>query len=201
MKRIITVCTICMLVSSCALMPKFREEGWKPGVIAVLPFTNQSADVALEKFARLVLIEQLKKSRFQVVDIDVVDAKLDALGVSEGGQLATIAPEELAKSLGADSYLYGNILEAKRVMLGVYFKKMVHIEFKIVNRAGDRMWEDERTSQESKIVLNPGEILKTAAQEFVAEAATDLIMKALNSHPLIEHLRNVCTWSVSTLPR
>ncbi len=201
MRIILAALATAIVFSGCAAVPKRLEPGWKPGVIAILPFTNQSADVALEKFARLVMIEKVKAANFQVIDAATVDARLEELGVTEGGQLSTLAPQELADAIGADSYLYGDIIDAKRVLLGVYLQKKVQIEFKILDREGRTKWEDERISAETKVVLSPAAMLATAAAQFATSMTGDLVMKSLKSHPLIAHLQAVCTWSASTLPR
>jgi len=148
------------------------------------------------------MYNQLTRYGFEVLDLETVDAKLDELGITEGGQLETVTIKEIAAEIQADSLLYGNIIEAKRVLLGVYFKKEFTASFKIYDTISEELkWEDERTSKESKFVINPVEIAKAAAEQFLVEVGTDAIFKLLGSHPLIEHIRIVVNTSVKTLPR
>ncbi len=182
-------------IRSIGMMPDLPRLWLRNSAVCTVPHFQCS------KFSpRLVMVEKLKERNFTVVDLDTIDAKLNELGITEGGQLPTVTAEELARTIQCDSLLYGNILDAQRLMLGIYFNKKVQIEFKIISASGATMWEDERKSEESKLVIDPTEMLKTAGEELLIEAGSDVIMKALNSHPLIKHLRNVCTWSASTLP-
>jgi hypothetical protein len=180
---------------------KYLVPDWTPGRIAVLPFTNESADVAVEKFARAVMVETLTRFDYEVVDIEEVDARLDELGITEGGQLATVTLAELAQAIDADSFLYGDILEAKRVMIGIYFNKKFTANFKIWDvKTEELKWEDEQTSKEAKVVLNPVELGQEVAKQFAVELTSDMVYKLLNSHPLIQHIRTVVRTSVRTLP-
>jgi hypothetical protein len=120
--------------------------------------------------------------------------------VTEAGQLTATSPEELASAIDADSFLYGDIVEAQRVMIGIYAKKKVRIAFKILDRGGQVMWEDERVSMAQQVTLSPAAILLQSAASLAKEVGNDVIMKLLKSHPLFIHLRNVCDWSSSTLP-
>jgi hypothetical protein len=199
--RALIVLALAVTALSGCVSAKYLVDNWEPGTIAVLPFRNQSADVAIEKFARAVMMETLKRYDYRVINIDEVDARLDDLGITEGGQLETVTLAEMAEVISADSFLYGDILEAKRVMIGIYFNKKFTANFKIYDvRSEELKWEDERTSKEQKVVLNPFEMGQEVAEQFALELTSDLIYKALNSHPLIEHIRTVVRTSVRTLP-
>ncbi len=201
-KALILGIAAALLLAGCmTLKAKYRLPDWEPGTIAVLPFTNESSDVAVEKFARVVMYKALKKAKYRTLPLEEIDAALENMGITEGGQLPTATAAEIAEALDADSLLYGNILVAKRVLLGVYFDKRFKANFRIYDAvSGELAWEDERESGEKKIELNAGEVLKGAARSFAAELAGDAIYKLLDSHPLIEHIRNVVDMSVRTLP-
>jgi len=199
--RALIVLALAVTALSGCVSAKYLVDSWEPGTIAVLPFRNQSADVAIEKFARIVMMETLKRYDYKVIGIEEVDARLDDLGITEGGQLETVTLAEMAEVIKADSFLYGDILEAKRVMIGIYFNKKFTANFKIYDvRSEELKWEDERTSKEQKVVLNPVEMGQEVAKQFALELTSDLIYKALNSHPLIQHIRTVVGTSVRTLP-
>jgi hypothetical protein len=199
-KAIVVLALVLTVLSGC-VSAKYLVDSWEPGTIAVLPFRNQSADVAVEKFARAVMVETLKRYDYEVVDVEEVDARLDDLGITEGGQLETVTLAEMAEVIKADSFLYGDVLEAKRVMIGIYFNKKFTANFKVYDvRSEELKWEDERTSKEAKVVLNPVEMGQEVAKQFAMELTSDLIYKALDSHPLIQHIRTVVRTSVRTLP-
>lgn len=191
-----------ILLCGCATPPKFMVDNWTPGRIAVLPFKNHSADVSVEQFARVLLFDRLTKKKFDVIPLEEIDEALGKLGITEGGQLETVTIAELQKAIPADSYLFGTVIEAKRVMLGIYFDKSFEADFVIKDvRTGETAWQDDRKASEKKVVLNPNAILETAAREMIKEVAYDSILKAINSHPLYEQMERVVNISVSTLPK
>ncbi|MBN1412031.1 MAG: hypothetical protein JW969_14400 [Spirochaetales bacterium] len=193
---------VLVLIFSCASPPKYLDKEWHPGTIAILPFTNDSADVALEKFARQLMFNTLKWQKFEVIELETVDAKLNELGITEGGQLNALSDEDLQNAIPADSFMYGHVIDAKRVMLGIYYEKMYHAEYKIVDRQSmQRVFEDEGEDKDSRIVLDPAELLGTALKEFAAEITADLILKMLNSHPLYKQMENVTNRVVWKIPK
>jgi hypothetical protein len=204
MKKIVCISGLIVLLflSGCVTKPKYLDPEWRPGTIAVLPFTNESADVSVERFARTLMFITLNQRGYRLVGMDEIDFQLNELGITEAGQLPTVTIEELKQKINADSFMYGNIIKAKRVMLGIYFEKAFEAAFTIVDAyTGVTVWEDERKSSESKLVLDPESLIETAAGEFAMELTSDVIMKALDSHPLIEHMNNVVRTSVSTIPK
>ncbi|MBN1696558.1 MAG: DUF799 family lipoprotein [Spirochaetales bacterium] len=187
-----------LLLAGCATKPKFLDPGWTPGRIAVLPFTNESVDVSVEKFARALMYRTLRNKKYDLVDLNEIDMRLNELGITEGGQLPTVTIVELREKIDADAFLYGDIIEAKRVLLGIYFEKKFKAAFRIVDAySGNTVWEDERESSESRLVFNPDTVIETAADE----VADDLVMKSLDSHPLIKHMEKVVQTSVRSIPK
>ena len=147
---IVTVITI--LLMSCATMP---GSDWVPTTIAILPFTNETADVGVQGFARYSLFVQLQNKGYNCMDLASVDSILNDIGITEGGQLETVTLEELGKELGADGIIYGNVLTAKRIMAGVYFKKEFSANDKLFrHNDGAQYWDATHLSKESRIVLN-----------------------------------------------
>jgi hypothetical protein len=204
MKKIICMSglIILLVLGGCVTKPKYLDPEWRPGTIAVLPFTNESADVSVERFARALMFRTLSQRKYRLVELEEIDFQLNELGITEAGQLPTVTLEELKQKINADSFMFGNIIKAKRVMLGIYFEKTFKAEFKIVDGySGTTVWEDERESSESEFVLYPESFIETAAAEFAMELTSDVIMKALDSHPLIEHMNAVVQTSVSTIPK
>ncbi len=201
MKKILLILTIvvAILLTGCATIPR---SDWVPETIAILPFTNNSADVGVQDFARYSLFLQLQKKGYNCIDLVSVDNMLNDMGITEGGQLETVTLDELGKKLGADGIVYGNVLTAKRIMAGVYFKKEFSAEYKLYRYPdGKNYWDTTYLSKESRIVLNPAEILKTAAEEMVKEIAMDTVIKLFKSHPLYEQIDIVTKVCVKSFPR
>jgi hypothetical protein len=200
--KIVSVLAFLAIVAGCATPPKFLDREWKPGRIAVLPFTNDSVDVSIEKFSRELMFETLMKRNFIVLDMAAIDRKLDELGITEAGQLTAVTLEELKDAIPADCFLFGHVIEAKRVMLGVYYEKKFKAEFKIVDKYSLKtVFEDENMDQYSRVVLDPKGLLETAAKEFAVEFTSDLVRKMLNSHPLYEQMEKVIRETVAKIPK
>ena len=194
---IVIVTTI--LLMSCVTTP---SSDWVPETIAILPFENGTADVSIQDFARYSLFMRLQAKGYNCIDLTSVDSILNDMGITEGGQLETVTLDELGKKLGADGLVYGNVLTAKRVMAGVYFKKEFSAEYKLYRYPdGANYWDATYLSKESKIVLNPAEILKTAAAEMLKEITLDTLTKLFKNHPLREHIEAVTYRCVKSFPR
>jgi len=190
-----------LILSGCTTPPIYLEPGWGPGRIMIMPFTNDSADVSVEKFARVLMYKSLERKKYKLLDLDEIDSTLNELGITEAGQLQALSHQEIKRQFNADSVLYGHIITAKRVMLGVYFEKKFEAEFTIHDMKTESiMWQDKRKAAEKKFAINPDALLKTATQEFVAELSKDVLMKALDSHPLIRQMRQVINTTIRTIP-
>lgn len=201
MKRYMIIIVILLLLSAagCASRKKYD---WSPGTIAVLPFTNESADVAVETFVRYCMHERLAQRGHPVVSIEDIDAKLDELGITEGGQLPTIGIEKLAEHIDTDTFMYGDVLEAKRLMLGVYFKKKLTVRFTLFEgNTGKQLWEVQETSEEKQFTVNPDALVGTAMRSFADELSHDAASKVFNSHPLMGQIEEVVNHAVWKLPR
>jgi hypothetical protein len=193
---------IIFLLTGCMTPPKFIVPGWQPGRIAILPFMNNTEDEYIDEFARVLLHERLKQRKFDVIDLEKIDEALEYLGIPTDGLQRPISPMELNDVIPADSYLYGTVLQATRVMAGIYFEKTFEADYMIMDgQTGQTMWQDDRIGSEKKISLNPKNIVKGIITEMAEELTTDIILNALAGHPLIEQMRYVTYVSVSTLPR
>lgn len=196
---IVFAIVISVLFIGCATIPK---SDWVPKTIAILPFANETADVGVQDFARYSLFTQLQNKGYNCMDLAAVDSILNDMGITEGGQLGTVTLDELGQQLGADGIVYGNILTAKRIMAGVYFKKEFSAEYKLYRHSdGAIYWDTSYLSKESKFVLNPTEILKTAASEMAIEITQDMLTKLFKKHPLREHIEIVTRVCVKSFPR
>jgi hypothetical protein len=201
MKRLLLIFVIvsAIMLTGCATIPR---SDWVPETIAILPFANNSADVGVQNFARYSLFIQLQNKGYNCIDLASIDNMLNDMGITEGGQLETVTLDELGKKLGADGIVYGTVLTAKRVMAGVYFKKEFSAEYKLYRYPdGANYWDATYLSKDSRIVLNPAELLKTAAEEMAKEIAVDTLTKLFKSHPLREQIDMVTKVCIRSFPR
>ena len=114
--------------------PFFHEK------IAVLPFTNETADLEADGYLRPKLVELLAARGYPLADLVATDRSLGERGVHEGGHLRALAPSRLAAELGVERLLYGNIEEYRVINLGIYFRKEVKVSLKLVDREGKELW-------------------------------------------------------------
>ena len=201
MKKIlgfILILTIITIFSSCMTV----TYEWAPQNVAILPFMNESADVEVGIYARMHLSELLKNRRkHNIIPLEQVDSVLNEMGITEGGQLSTTTVAELSQKLGADGIVYGNVITAKRVMLGIYFNKEFECHYQMYRGSDEQIfWDEQKKSSDKKFVLNPGELLETAGKAMVTEIASDMLIKAFKSHPLYEQIDIVTRQSIRTFP-
>lgn len=176
---------------------------WVPQSVAILPLGNQTADVAVDDFARYHLYERLEKiADYDLMPLEEVDRALDDLGITDAGQLPTISIEELAEKLGVEAIITGDVIVADRVMLGVYFKKEFEATYSMIKTSDETVvWSENYYSKDSKLVLNPAQVVTGMVEEMAKEITSDLVAKMFKSHPLYEQIVDVNVASTKSIPR
>lgn len=92
---------------------------------AVLPFSDDTNSVDGPDLVRRLVHETLRTGGYAVVPLEEVDARLREQGFSQGGQLRSIEPDQVAKWLGAELILFGHLDKFEQVMLGAYHRRAV----------------------------------------------------------------------------
>jgi hypothetical protein len=189
----ILICII--LLTGCAIKPVFLVPNYTPPTtIAVLPFMNDTVDLDGPILLRKLATEKLESKHYSVKPVDQVDQLLNEEGITNAGQLPAMTPQELGKTLGVDAVLYGRVIEFKYTTLGIYFKRAVKVQFKLVStQTGDTLWEDIRTSYHDEIVTSD---YATALGNQLKEKAVDKLFKS----PLMKESQDVILYSFITLP-
>jgi hypothetical protein len=100
--------------------------------IAVLPFANYSNDIEIAEVLRTMFTHRLTEKGYRVIPRDTVDARLLRIGITDGGQLSAVSPEELIDTISADMLAYGKVTKANYITLGVYLKKEVELEVSLL---------------------------------------------------------------------
>jgi len=149
--------------------------------LAVLPFANSTTDLAAGELARLLFALGMKEKGYDVLDVDTVDAKLRELGISEGGQLASIADSVLVNALEAEGLVYGALLEAEYSTKAVSSTKKVTIAVRIMKN-GQTFFSDQETSKHSQMggSFNP---LKALGGQIIDKTSEKAFAK-YHGHPL-----------------
>jgi hypothetical protein len=196
--RVLVILVVILLASSmfgCMTM-KFE---WAPEKVAILPFMNETADVTIPLFARAYLFERLQlRKKYEMIPIADVDAVLNEMGITDGGQLSSTTVTELSQKLDADGIVYGDVLQAKRVKLALYFENTFECHYMMYRGSDESVqWDETRRSSERKLVISS---LADIGAEMLKSVAEDAIMKAFNNHPLKKHIEKVTKVSLYTFP-
>lgn len=164
--------------------PTFKE----PIPIAVLPFENETTDLPAGELARLFFFLGMQEKGYEVLDYSATDSILRDLGITQGGQLPSISPEELHAKLGVEGLLYGTLIDAEYSTKGITKKKKVTVSIKLL-RNGASVWEDQRSASEGGIgnILNP---LATLAEQMV-DKAFEKAFAQYHGHPLETQVEQV----------
>jgi len=186
---------ITVLLTGCVYKPVYLMPNFAPPArIAVLPFANNTVDMAGPEVLRKLAIKKMESKGYILEETDTIDSKLREEGITNAGQLQSITDEELGKLFNVDAVLYGTVLEFNYTTLGIYYKRAVKARFKLVNtHTGETIWEDERTSYHDEIVTRN---IKDALLEQLKEKAVDKLLRL----PLMQESHEVVNSSFLTLP-
>lgn len=189
---------ILSFISACTVSPRRPVQitpVLPPKTIAVLPFTNQSNDLDAPERLRKIFNRGLSRKRGYIVKpLKEIDTILAGKGIIDAGQLPTIPIEELGKSLNVDGIIYGELIDFSYITAGVYMKRLVRAEFKLVNaKTGAVVWHKEKKASRTKIVFEK-------VGEAFAEQLKEKAKEKLFSFPLREETIKVVRRVLRTFP-
>lgn len=165
--------------------------------VAVLPFDNQSTDMNADEMMRKLAGEGFSRRGYLPLPSEEADEKLSGLGVSEGGQLAGVKPEDLAKALGADLLCFGDVEDFTFQNLGFVVRKSVRLKVRLVSGAtGETLYEGTGSGKDVKVYMNSDE----AKAAFVEQLAVKLVQNILKS-PLKREAETAADKALDRLPR
>ncbi len=103
--------------------------------LCVLPFTNHTEEASLGERVRRSAYGHLSVKRFRDVELSFIDAALKALP----GDWQTLSPQALGRYLGCDGLVYGEVVEAGRVYLGIYSRLSLGGRLRLVGAKDGRL--------------------------------------------------------------
>lgn len=158
------------LAAGCATAaPPPRHTAPFPKRIALLPMGNMSLDVTAPDLMRNLVDSDLSAGDLDLVPLREVDEKLRTIGITEGGQLGSAAPQKLGALLGADGLLYGDIEEFKGVNVGVYVNRIVDVKLWLVDaQTGTKLWESSRRKAHTEARLNAQAVREAVASDILS---------------------------------
>ena len=144
--KLMVVVAVLALIGGCALpMPKPSGDPGNPiKRLAVLPLVNNTNDVDAPEFVREHLIGALEARLYNVQPLEETNQILrDQMGITLGGQLEMADTQELARTLGVEGLLFGDLMDFHETTTGVYNSRNVRGRFKIVGTGdGGVFWQN-----------------------------------------------------------
>ena len=165
--------------------------------VAVLPFDNQTTDVNADEILRRLAEEGFSKRGYAPLAPEDVDSRLSALGISDGGQLPAVKPEELGKALGTDLLCYGDVEDFTFQNLGFVVRKNVRLRVKLVSAAtAETLYEGTGAGKDVKVYLDKDQ----ARAAFVEQLAVKLVQNIFKT-PLKREAEAAAWKALDRLPR
>jgi hypothetical protein len=165
--------------------------------VAVLPFDNEATDISADEIMRKLVAEGFGKRGYAPLQAAEVDEKLHGLGISDGGQLPGVKPEDIGKTLTADLLCYGVVEDFTFQNLGFVVRKNVKLKVKLVSAStGETLYEGYGTGKDVKVFLNKDE----AKRAFVEQMAVKLVQNIFKT-PLKREAEAAAWNALDRLPR
>ena len=109
----------------------WSQDGVADKRICVLPFTDQAATDGLAVSVRQSFAGHLSTKRFFDAELYEIDTRLNTLG----GDWSTQPSQWLGQLLQCDALVYGRILTARRLYLGLYTQLTLEAEIRVIDTA------------------------------------------------------------------
>lgn len=110
--------------------------------MAVAPMENRSNDLDASEIIRGAFVEQIAAQGWNVMPTAESDRLLrETLGISYGGQLKAVTPEEVCRALGVEGVFYGEVQEWNKTTTGIYNTVSVVAGFRLFRKDGALVWE------------------------------------------------------------
>jgi hypothetical protein len=164
--------------------------------LAVLPFDNDSNDLNAPDILQRYVYLALKPSVYKVIDINEVNAKLESVGIVDGGQLVVVDPVKLGRDLGVHALMFGVVTHFDYVNIGFYRHRKVGLELRLVDVAtGETIWEKSGQGYTPMVAFDADD----AKKEFTKGVADQMAEKMLKS-PLDDEARVAAIRTLTGLP-
>lgn len=165
--------------------------------VAVLPFDNQTTDMSAPDIMRKLAAEGFGRRGYPTLDAAEVDIKLSVLGISEGGQLPGLKPQDIGKALGADLLCYGDVEDFTFQNLGFLIRKNVTLHVRLVSAAtGETLYEGSGSGKDIKVFFDRDE----ARRAFVEQMALKVVSNIFKV-PLKREAELSANRALDSLPR
>ncbi|OIO04527.1 MAG: hypothetical protein AUJ52_15080 [Elusimicrobia bacterium CG1_02_63_36] len=167
------------------------------GDIAVLPFNSMSTSLRGPQLLRELTQQKLSGFGWDPVPLEAADAALRGIGISDGGQLRSIASEKVAAALGVDRYVVGMVNDFSDQNLGFVRRRIVELELSVVDgKSGETLWKNTGRFEKSKAALSR----KKAELSFLEGVLENAAEKAYGK-PMDQESRQAVDRAMMSFPR
>lgn len=143
--------------------------------VAVLPFDNQSTDMSAPDIMRGLAEENFAERGYPPLARADVDARLAELGVSEGGQLPGLKPQDIGRALGADLLCYGDVEDFTFQNLGFLIRKNVTLHVRLVSAAtGETLYEGSGNGKDVKVFFDRDEAKRAFVEQMALKVVSNI---------------------------
>jgi len=149
-------------------------------MVAVAPMENRSNDLDASEIIREAFVEQIASQGWAVMPTGESDRSLrETLGISYGGQLKAVSPEEVSRALGVDGVFYGEVQEWNKTTTGIYNSVSVSAGFRLFRKDGVLAWEGSDRQFNRNVPSGSG---STIGAEIVGHAIVNLLMNPMTPY-------------------
>ena len=122
-----------------SLVRDYQERG--PRLIAVLPVTNNTADVRAAQILRQRILDALYFKGYPKIPLDVVDSKLKQAYHDLDARGGVIPPQAAGELTGTDAVMYCILENMKTSYIPFYARTVVSVAFELRSaKTGEALW-------------------------------------------------------------
>lgn len=148
--------------------------------VAVAPMENKSNDLDASEIIRNAFAEGIAARGWNVMPAVESDRMLrESLGISYGGQLNAVTPEEVCRALGAEGVFYGEVEEWNKTTTGIYNSVSVRAAFRLYRKDGSLAWQGSDRQFHKNVPRGGG---REIGAEIVGHAIVNLLMNPMTPY-------------------
>lgn len=147
MKRLFLI-GILLLLTGCAAKHQNLDAFYahQPRSIVVVPVINESPEVTANSVFATTISQPLSERGYYVFPIYLTDLILRDFGLTEGGHIQQLPPQQFYEIFGADSVLFITIKDWSTKYLVIHSSVTVQMEYVLKDtRTGLEIWRNDQT--------------------------------------------------------
>jgi len=153
-----------------------------------MPFINRTRRVGLDKAVRKSFYSHFSSKNYYDFELNEIDSSLEAVEKLYAEPWRSISPQELGRFFNADFIVFGEVLDYKKIYLGVYSQISLTVKVDMIEtREGMLAWAQTlvKRSHQGDVPMNPFAALSASVrsglhlQEENVEVLTDKLCREI----------------------